>query len=324
LNLAKLLFSAVVATLVLTLPATASAQAYPNKPIRIVVPFPPGGATDVVARMVATRLNKAWGQPVVVENKPGASGNIGAQFVAKSPADGYTLLATAAGLMTVNHLVYTNPGFDISEFAPITNVVDAPHLLVVNPAAPINSVQDLISLARAKPGQVSFGNSGAGSASHITAEYLAASAKVTFLHVPYKGSAPAITDLLGGQITGMTDAMVGLLPHVQTKKIRAIAVASPSRFPLLPDVPTIAESGLPGFANGTWLGILAPAGTPKDIVDKIQLEIAEMLKGADVQNNLLQQGMIPVGNTPDQFAVFIKAEREKAGKIVEAAKIPKQ
>ncbi|MDO8278713.1 MAG: tripartite tricarboxylate transporter substrate binding protein [Burkholderiaceae bacterium] len=302
----------------------AMAQSYPAKPLRIVVPFAPGGATDVVARMVAQRLNKAWGQPVVVENRPGAAGNIAAQHVAKSPPDGYTLLATAAGLMTVNQFIYNNPGFDpVADLAPITNVANAPHLLVTSAASPIATVQDLVAAARARPGTISFGNSGAGSASHLTAEYFAATAKVQVLHVPYKGSSPAITDLLGGQITAMTDAMVGLLPQIEAKRLRPVAVASLRRFPLLPDVPTVAESGLPGFENGTWLGILAPAGTPREIREKIQREIAEMLKSPDIQRELLQQGMTPVGNTPEQFAAFMQTERQKAARIVEVAKIPK-
>ncbi len=324
-NIAKLLSTLVVCIVSAVNYGLVLADAYPTKPIRIVVPFPPGGATDVVARMVAQRLQSAWGQSVIVDNRAGAAGNIGSQVVARSAPDGYTLLAVAAGLMTVNEFVYPNRGFSaIKDFAPISNVADAPHILVVHPSTPANTFQELIQLARDKPGKVTFGNAGIGAASHLTAEYLALSAKVKFLHVPYKGSAPATTDLLGGQLNAMTDNMVALIPHIKTGKLKALGIAAPQRFALLPDVPTISESGLPGFESGTWLGIVAPAGTPMDIRRRIQGEIAALLKSPEVRTNLVGQGLVPVANTPEEFAAYIRTEREKAGRIVEAAKIPAQ
>lgn len=324
-NAARLLYALAASICLSIQPGLALASEYPSKPIRIVVPFPAGGAVDVVARMVAHRLQLAWGQPVVVLNSAGAAGNIGAQTVARATPDGYTLLAVAAGLMTANEFIYPNRGFSaIKDFAPISNVVDAPHILMVNSTTPVSTVKELVQLAKREPGKVTFGNAGIGTASHLAAENLALRAGVEFLHVSYKGTPPATAALLGGEVNASIDGMVTFVPHIKAGKLKALGIATAQRLPLLPDVPTISESGIPGFESGTWLGIVAPAGTSMDIRRRIQGEIAAMLKIPDVERDLLRQGLIPVGSTPEAFSEFILAEREKARVVVETAKIPVQ
>ena len=300
----------------------AQAAEFPEKPIRIIVPFSAGGATDMLARTVGQKLQESWGQPVVVDNRPGAGGNIGAEAGARAAPDGYTLLLVAAGFMAVNPHVYSNLTYDsIKDFAPITQLVSAPLLLVTHPSVPVKNFQEYVALVKSQPGKFLVGNGGPGTAQHLGGEYLDMTANMKSLHVPYKGSAPATADLLGGQVQAMLDNMVTLIPHVKAGKLRAIAVTSKERVSNLPDVPTVSESGLPGFETGTWYGIVAPAGTPKPIVDKLHREIIRILELPDVREKFLQQGLQPVGNTPEQFAEYIAAERRKAGEIVKAANI---
>jgi len=313
---------ATFATLALAGALPAAQAAYPERALRIVVPFSPGGATDMLARTIAQKLQESWGQSVVVDNRPGAGGNIGAAAGAKSAPDGYTLTLVAAGFMAVNPHIYDNPGYDsIKDFAPITQLVSAPLLLVVNPSVPARTFQEYVALVKAQPGKVALGNGGTGTAQHLGGEYLDMVAGMKSLHVPYKGSAPATTDLLGGQVQSMLDNMVTLVPHVKSGKLRALAVTSKQRVSTFPDVPTVAESGLPGFETGTWYGIAAPAGTPPDIVDKLQREIVRILALPEITEKFVQQGLYPVGNTPAEFARYIEAERAKAGRIVKAANI---
>jgi tripartite-type tricarboxylate transporter receptor subunit TctC len=259
---------------------------------------------------------------VIVENRPGAGGNIGAAVGAKAAPDGYTLTLTAAGIMAVNPHIYPKLPYDsIKDFAPVTQLVNAPLLLVVHPSVPVHNFKEYVQLVKAQPGKITLGNGGTGTAQHLGGEYLDMSAGMKSLHVPYKGSAPATADLIGGQVQAMFDNMVTLIPHIKAGKLKPLAVTSSTRVSILPDVPTVAESGLPGFETGTWYGIAAPAGTPKDVVNKLQVEIARILAMPDVHDKLIQQGLIPVGSTPEQFGKFIEAERIKAGNIVKAANI---
>ncbi len=297
-----------------------TATNYPNKPIKIVVPFPPGGATDILARAIGFELQKAWGQSVVIENKPGAGGNTGADLVAKSPPDGYTLVMATVGTHAINMSLYTKMPYDaVKDFEPIVLVAGVPNLLVVHPSVPAKTVKELTALAKAQPGKLNVASSGNGTSIHLAAELYKQMAGVDILHVPYKGSAPAVADLLGGQVQMMFDNMPVSLPHAKAGKLRALAVTSLKRSPALPDVPTMDEEGLKGFDATSWFGLLAPAGTPKDIIAKLNAASVAALATPDMRERLAAQGADPVGNTPDQFAAFIKAEIEKWAKIVKAS-----
>lgn len=318
----KKLAGALLASSALMAVAPAAQAAYPDKPITIIVPFSPGGATDMLARTVGQQLSERWKQPVLVDNRPGAGGNIGASAGAHAKPDGYTLTLVAAGIMSVNPWVYKDLNYDsIKSFAPVTQLVAAPLLIVTHPSVPVKNFAEYLALVKSKPGGVAVGNGGVGTAQHMGAEYFDMAANVKSLHVPYKGSAPATTDLLAGQTNAQFDNMVTLIPHIKSGKLRAIAVTSLERVSILPDVPTVAESGIKGFETGTWYGVAAPAGTPADIVSKLQKEIADILKMPEISNKLIELGLIPVGNTPEQFADMIKKDREKAGMIVERANI---
>lgn len=298
----------------------AYAETYPSKPIKMIVPFPAGGTTDILARIVGQELTKAWGQQVIVENRPGAGGNIGADAVAKSPADGYTLLMGTVGTHGINVTLYKKMPYDaVKDFAPITLVAAVPNLLVVHPSVPVKSVKELIDYAKAKPGKLSFASSGNGTSIHLSGELFKSMTGVDMTHVPYKGSAPAITDLLGGQVDLMFDNMPSILPHVKNGKLRALAVTTAKRSPAIPDVPTIAEAGVPGYEASSWFGILAPAGTPQPIVAKLNKEIVRILHSPEIKERLSGQGAEPVGDTPEQFAAHIRAEIDKWAKVVKAS-----
>jgi tripartite-type tricarboxylate transporter receptor subunit TctC len=308
----------VLATLLLAcLPLALAAQsAYPNKPIRMIVPFPPGGPTDVLGRIVAQKLSESLGQQVVIENRPGASGMIGAEMVAKAPPDGYTLL-TNASLHVINPSLYPQMNFDaLRDFAPVSLIAQVPLILVVNPGLPAKSVAELIALGKAQPNLLNFGSSGNATAPHLAGESFKIATGVQMQHVPYKGSAPALTDLIGGQVQLIFDSMPSAMPHVKSGKIKALAVTTAKRSPTVPDLPTIAESGVPGFAISTWYGVWAPAGTPRDIVNKISAEIATALQQPAVRERLASLGAEPVGNTPDEFAAYCQSELPKWAKIV--------
>ncbi len=319
---ARLLF--ILSTVVMALTGfQASAQgaaAYPNKPIKIVVPFPPGGATDILARAIGFELQKAWGQSVVIENKPGAGGNTGADLVAKSVADGYTLLMGTVGTHAINMSLYAKMPYDaVKDFEPVVLVAGVPNLLVVHPSVNAKSVAELTALAKAQPGKLNVASSGNGTSIHLAAELYKQMAGVDIVHVPYKGSAPAVADLLGGQVQMMFDNLPVSLPHAKAGKLRPLAVTSLTRSAALPDVPTMDEEGLKGFNATSWFGLLAPAGTPKDIVAKLNAASVKALASTDMRERLAAQGADPVGNTPEQFAAFIKAEIEKWAKIVKAS-----
>ena len=297
--------------------ALAQALTYPTKPIRLVVPFPPGGATDILARDVAQKLTEAWGQAVVVDNRPGAGANIGTELVAKAPPDGYTLLMGTVGTHAINPSLYAKLPYDhIKDFAPVILVAGVPNVLVVNPALPVNSVAELIAYAKANPGKLNFASSGSGTSIHLSGELFKVMAGVQMIHIPYKGSAPAVQDLIGGQVQLMFDNLPPSLPQIKAGKLRALAVTSTTRAPALPDVPTMAEAGLPGFEASSWFGILAPAGTPPAIVAKLNAEIAQWLATPEAKEKLAKQGASAAGGSPDDFARHIAAETAKWAKVV--------
>ncbi len=298
----------------------ASAQAYPTRSIRLVVPFPAGGTTDILARAAAQKLTESMGQSVVVDNRPGAAGNIGADIVAKSAPDGYTLLMGTVGTHAINASLYSKMPYDhVKDFTPIVLVAGVPNVLVVNPAVPVNSVGDLINLAKAKPGSINFASSGSGTSIHLSGELFKTMAGVDMTHVPYKGSSPALTDLMGGQVQVMFDNLPSSLPQIKAGKLRAVAVTSVKRAPALPDVPTIAESGLPGFEASSWFGILGPAGTPANVVSRINAEVNKWLQSPEAREHLLAQGAESAGGTPERFAAHIRAETDKWAKVVKAS-----
>jgi tripartite-type tricarboxylate transporter receptor subunit TctC len=298
----------------------AFAQSYPSRPIRLVVPFPAGGTTDILAREAAQKLTEALGQAVVVDNRPGAAGNIGSDLVAKSAPDGYTLLMGTVGTHAINPSLYSKMPYDhVKDFAPVVLVAGVPNVLVVNPTLPVNSVADLIKLAKDKPGQINFASSGSGTSIHLSGELFKTMAGVDMTHVPYKGSSPALTDLIGGQVQIMFDNLPSALPQIKGGRLRAIAVTSLKRAPVLPDIPTINESGLPGFEASSWFGVLAPAGTPAAIVARINTEVNKWLQSADAREKLLGQGAEAAGGSPERFANHIRAESEKWAKVVKVS-----
>ena len=298
-------------------PAAGPADTFPSKPVRIVVPFTPGGSTDILARAIGEKLAQAWGHPVVIENKPGAGGNVGVDLVAKSAPDGTTIVMGHIGTFAANPALYKQLPYDpVRDFAPITLVAMVPNVLVVGPAVKSRSLAELIALAKSTPGRLDYGSGGNGSAAHLATEYFKTRIGVDLQHVPYKGTGPAIADLLGGQIGIMITGALPLLPHIKSGKLRALAVASPKRLAILPDVPTIAESGYPGFAAVQWYGLFAPAATPHDVVAKINRDAVKALRDPGVAGRLASEGAEPVGDTPEAFGAFVKSEIELWGKVI--------
>jgi tripartite-type tricarboxylate transporter receptor subunit TctC len=297
--------------------ATALAQNYPTKPVTIVVPFAAGGTTDILARIIGQALTAELGQSVIVDNRAGAGGNIGGALVAKSPADGYTLFMGTVGTHAINASLYKKMPFDpVKDFAPLTRVANVPNLLVANPNQPFKTVKDLIAYAKANPGKVNFGSSGNGSSIHLSGELFKSLAKVDMVHVPYKGSAPAVTDLLGNQIAIMFDNMPSAIQHVRSGKLVPIAVTTAKRSPELPNVPTIAEAGVPGYEATSWFGLFAPANTPAPLVAQLNKAIVKVLAQPEVKKKINEQGAETYSETPEQFAAFIQAESAKWGKVV--------
>ena len=317
----RTLLAALAAALAVSVPPAALAQtAFPTRPIRIVVPFPPGGTTDILARAAAQKMAEAWKEQAVVDNRPGAGGNIGAELVAKAPADGYTMLMGTVGTHSINASLYAKMPYDhVRDFAPVILVAAVPNVLVVHPSVPVNSVAELIAYAKANPGKLNFASSGSGTSIHLAGELFKVMAGVTMAHVPYKGSAPAIADLVGGQVQLMFDNLPSALPQIKAGRLRALGVTSAQRAPALPDVPTIAESGLPGYEASSWFGLLAPAGTPKDVVAKVNGEVARWLASPEAKEKLLSQGANAAGGTPEDFARHIAAETAKWQQVVKAS-----
>jgi tripartite-type tricarboxylate transporter receptor subunit TctC len=309
--LALAFFTAVVAS------PGAIAQTYPTKPVKLVVPFPPGGSLDTTGRLLAQKLTEAWGQPVVVENKPGAGGNIGADLVAKSPPDGYTILMGALSTHAVNPSLYAKMPYDAAkDFAPITLIAITPNVLVVNAASPVNNVREFIAYAKANPGKLSFGSGSSGSAGHLAGELFKVETGTDAVHIPFKGGAPATQALLAGDTQFMFDNLANAMAQVKAGKLKALAVTTAKRSPLVPDLPTMAEAGLPGFDISTWYGLFAPAGTPPAIVARWNADVTRILNSPDVRARLVADGAEPAPNTPEQFAQMIASELTKYARIV--------
>jgi tripartite-type tricarboxylate transporter receptor subunit TctC len=297
----------------------ASAQAYPNKPVKLVVPYPPGGPTDIVARVVAQQLSEQTGQQFIVENKAGAGGNLGAEAVARAPADGYTLLVGTTA-HAINMSIFKNLNYDVQrDFAPVSLLTQGPLVLVANPAFPAKTVAEVIAQAKAQPGVLNYASSGNGQSTHLSAELFNMMAGVKLNHVPYKGSAPALTDVIAGQVPLMFDTMLSSMPFVKAGKLRAIAVTSPQRSAAAPDVPTIAESGLPGYEVFAWNGLLAPTGTPPAIITKLGEEMKKALELPAVKDRFAAQGFAATYTTPEATAQFVKAEVDKWTRAVKAS-----
>lgn len=317
-----MLFRVITAAAFALCAAPLSAQSYPTKTVRLVVPFSPGGSTDVTARILAQKLTEAWRQQVIVDNRAGAGGNIGAESVARAAPDGYTLLLATTGVMAINHKLYKSLPYDsLKDLAPVTQIGGLPLILIVHPSLPAKSVRDLVAMAKAKPGSLSFASSGVGSATHMTAELFRMMAGVDMVHIPYKGSGQAMTDLISGQVGVAFDQITSSIGHVQSGKLRALAVTSAKRFPSVPNLPTVAEAGVAGYESVSWNGIAAPARTPREIIDRIQGEVARALQQADMKERFLKDGIEPIGSTPEQFAAHIRSERAKWEKVVDRAGI---
>jgi tripartite-type tricarboxylate transporter receptor subunit TctC len=300
----------------------AQAQEWPSKPVRIVVPFSPGGIADTSARTIADRLGARLGQSVVIENKPGAAGNIGAELVAKSAPDGYTLLLGYDGTIVVNPHVYAKTGFDVlRDFAPVTKLGDAGVIVVSHPSLPVKDLRELIALARSNPGTLTYGSAGTGSSAHLACEMLSQRTGAGLVHVPYKGGGQALADAVGGQIPLVCTAVAGANQFMKQGRLRGLGLSSAKRAPGAPDVPTFIESGLPGFVVDSWVGILAPARTPRAIVDRLYAEVTALLQLPEVRERFAVLGIEPVGNPPDEFAAQIRADLERWGPVVKQAQI---
>ena len=295
----------------------AGAQNYPNKSIRILVGFAPGGSTDIVARLIAQEMSKNVGQQVLVDNRPGAGGNIAAELTSKAPPDGYTLFACTTGVFAIQPFLYSKLPYDPEKgLTPITQTGSLPYIIVMHPSLPAKNVKEFIAIAKARPGQINYASSGIGTASHLSAALFASAAGINMVHVPYKGTGNAMSDLLAGQVVLLFDQPVSSLPHVHAGKLRVLGISSGTRFSTLKDIPTIAEQGLPGFEAISWSGICAPGAMPKPLADRIYNEVAKVLKVPEIRDRLLRDGIEPIGSSPEQFVEHIKKETVKWGKVV--------
>ncbi|MEO8134109.1 MAG: tripartite tricarboxylate transporter substrate binding protein [Betaproteobacteria bacterium] len=306
------LVACLITTLMVVAAPAAVAQPYPNKPIKLVAPSTPGDAPDVIARLVADKLSVVLGQQVVVENKPGAGGVVGSDAVAKAPPDGYTLIMGNAGSHGINAAVYAKLPYDIQrDFAPVSQVAVAPNVMVINPAIPANTVAEFIAYAKSKPGKLSYASGGNGSSAHMSMELFKAMAGVDIEHIPYKGSSPALTDLVGGQVAVFIGNMPPTVPLIKAGKLRALAVTTKSRSALMPELPTIGEAGLPGYETVAWFGVFAPAGTPPEIVNRLSVEIGKIARSPEMREKLLAMGAEPVGGTPEEFKAVVDRDIAK-------------
>ena len=302
--------------------AVSAGPAYPAKPVRVIVPFPPSGGSDVIARIFAPGLAAALGQPVVIDNRAGANGTVGTELAARAAPDGHTLLFNGSGTLAIHPALYEKLPYDaLRDFAPVTLAVLQPHLLVVHPSLPVGSVTQLIALARTQPGKLNYASSGSGSLAHLAGEIFASQAKLDMVHVPYKGAGPSMVDLIAGQVHLVFASSPSAMPHVKTSRLKALAVTTPRRVPSLPELPTVSEAGLKGFQAMGWYGLLAPAGTPPAIVAKLNADMIATLKQPDVRQKLASAGLEVETSTPQGFADFMKAEIAKYSKVVKAANI---
>lgn len=306
--------------LLLLVASSAVAQTYPSKPIKIVVPFPAGGIADLYARLIGARLTESWGQPILIENRTGAGGNIGTEAVAKAPADGYTLLIGINGPIATNKYLYKSLAYDPDkDLAPISLLASAPQMLVVAPALGVERLRGFIDYARTHPGRVSYASVGSGSASHLTMELLKGEAKIDLVHVPYRGFPPAVTDMLAGNIQAMFAIVPGVLPHVRAGKMKALAVTALKRSPLAPDVPSVAELGFPQLESLAWIGLLAPAATPREVLERLSMETMRQMQAGDVRDLLGKQGFVVVAGTPAGFQQWIRAESAKWARVIKTS-----
>jgi tripartite-type tricarboxylate transporter receptor subunit TctC len=313
----RLWTTGVLAALMLATPASAQ---FPTKPIHIIVPFPAGGSADIMARVVGQKMTETWGQPVVVDNRPGAGGNIAAELAAKSASDGYTLFLCTVGTHAIHQTLYDKLPFDpLRDFSAVAYIAGVPNVVVVHPSVPAKNVKELIAFVKARPGQVNFGSPGAGSSVHMSGEMLKVMAGLDMAHIPYKGNPQAVTDLMAGQIQLMITNMPAVVPYIQSGRLRALAVTTKTRSLALPDLPTMEEAGLPGYESSAWFGLVSPAAVSRDIVDRLNAEVARIVGLADVKRSLAGQGADPRVMTPDEFGAFMKAETTKWAKIVKAS-----
>ncbi|HTP94518.1 MAG TPA: tripartite tricarboxylate transporter substrate binding protein [Burkholderiales bacterium] len=299
--------------------AAAHAQAYPVKPVRFVVPWPPGGGADTLARILQPKLAEALGQQVIIDNRPGAAGNIGAELAARSPADGYTIAFAYSGTHAINPSIYAKMPFKESDFAPVIWLASVPQVLVVHPSLPVKSVKDLIALAKAKPDQLSYGSSGSGAINHLAGALFTSMTGTRIVHVPYKGGGPAAVALIGGEISMIFGEPASVVQQIQAGRVHAIAVTSARRALAMPDLPTIAESGVPGYEVTSWNGVLAPAGTPRDVIGRLNAEFNRVISAPDMRSRMLEYGYEPVGGPPEKFGAWIHAEIVKWAPVVKAA-----
>jgi tripartite-type tricarboxylate transporter receptor subunit TctC len=313
-----------VYALLLALLASLAHAQYPNRPVKLIVPFPPAGATDIVGRIVAQKLGEQMGQSVVVENKPGAGGSIGSDLAAKSAPDGYTLLMATSSTHSIGPVLQKLPYDPLKDFAPITHVANVPNVLVVSPVLPVTSVQELIAYAKARPGQLNFASSGVGTIVHLNGELFKMLAGVDLVHVPYKGTALSIPDVANGSVAMLFDSLASVQPHIKSGRVRPIAVNAQKRSALLPEIPTLAEAGMPAFDRYTWFGMFAPAGTPRDIVARVNAEVATALKAPDLLERFAAAGAEAVGSTPEQFVERIKSDAAKWAEVIKAANVKVQ
>ena len=298
------------------------AHAFPTKPVRMIVAFPPGGGTDIVARLLSARLTETWGQAVVVENRAGASGVIGTEAAARAEPDGHTLFMATMGNMTANQHLYPKMAVDpLRAFAPITKVVDVHFVFMANPALPAEGVPELIGLAKRRPGQIHYSSSGPGGAPHLAMELFKRQAGIDLAHVPYKGSGPGMNDLLGARVMLTMDSLLQGLPHIKAGKLRALAVLGPRRSALLPEVPTMAEAGVAGYSLTNWFGLLAPAGTPRDVLTKVHADVVKVLREPDISKKIADMGADVVGNSPEEFGAWMRAESAQWAEIIKSANI---
>jgi tripartite-type tricarboxylate transporter receptor subunit TctC len=306
-------------------PAGALAQAWPAKPIRVIVPFPAGGGVDYIARLVGKGVSERLGQQVLIDNRAGASGIIGIELLKGSAPDGYTLAAASAGPLVINPHIFAKLPYDsLRDLTPISNMCTFPYLLVTHPSLPVKSVKELIALARARPGEITYSSPGTGNGQHLATALFASMAKVNVLHVPYKGNAPSVVALVSGETQFTYSSIPGILPHVRAGRVRALAVASAQRIPSLPEYPTVAEAGLPGFEAVGWAGMLGPANLPRDIVQRLNKAIADTLMQKDIVTRMLSDGAVPAPGSPEEFAAYMKSEFKKWGEAVKLAKIEAQ
>lgn len=312
----------IAAMVVLCVSPAFAQQAYPTKPLKMIMSFPAGGPTDILGRLLGQKLTESWGQNVMIDNRPGGGGVIGAMLAVKSPADGYTMYLGGITTLVLAPMLHKNLQYDpMRDFLPVSQTTLSPLLLMTHPSLPVRSVKEFVALAKAQPGQINYASSGPGGSGHLAGELFKSITQVNLVHVPYRGAPPALIDLMSGQVQSMFGTMLAAVPHIRSGKLRAIAVTGPQRSIAVPEVPTFAESGLPGYDASSWNGISVPAGTPRAIVEKLSVEIVRIMKTPGVLDRLAADGTIPIGSTPEEFLGYIRAEQAKWSKVVRAANI---